>query len=197
LTRAWPFALAGILAAIQLRLGVILLERLTNASEVGLYVAASRFVEAGRMIPNALFGALFPILAALVANPTEMARIFWRVMLGLTILGAALGILFSLFASPIIRLTYHDEFLPAAPVLQIAMWSLLPSMLRGARTLYWYARGREGFVNAVTAASLALQIAFSLWLIPQQGALGVALVILVVESVVFVALMWGRNVPAN
>ena len=29
----------------------------------------TRFVEAARMIPNALFGALFPALAALVAQP--------------------------------------------------------------------------------------------------------------------------------
>jgi len=197
LAKAWPFALAGILAAVQLRVSVILLERLTNAGEVGLYAAASRFVEAGRMIPNALFGALFPTLAALAANPAEMSRIFGRVMLGLVIFGIALGLIFSLLAPSIIRLTYGDEFSPAAAVLQVAMWSLLPSVLRGAWTLYWYAREREGFVNGVTAASLALQIALSFWLIPQQGALGVAIVILLVEIFAFIALTWGRNVAAD
>jgi O-antigen/teichoic acid export membrane protein len=197
LRRAWPFALAGILAAAQLRVSVILLERLTTAGEVGIYAAASRFVEAGRMIPNALFGALFPALATLAMNPEEMARVFGRVMLGLMIFGAALGLIFSLFAPSIIRLTYGDKFLPAVAVLQVAMWSLLPSVLRGARTLYWYAHQRERFVNNVTAASLVLQIALSVWLIPQQGALGVAVVILVVESAAYIALMWGRNVPAN
>src|SRR5690606_28302176 len=59
LRRAWPFALAAILAALQARTGTILLERLTDTTQVGYYAAATRFVEAARMIPNALFGALF------------------------------------------------------------------------------------------------------------------------------------------
>jgi O-antigen/teichoic acid export membrane protein len=126
LRRAWPFALAGILAAVQLRFSVILLERLARAGEVGYYAAAIRFIEAGRMIPNALFGALFPILAALAAQPQMMSATFRRVMLGLTIFGAALGVIVTLLAPVIITLTYGEEFLPAAPVLQIAMWTLLP-----------------------------------------------------------------------
>ncbi len=197
LAKAWPFALAGILAAVQLRVSVILLERLTNAGEVGAYAAASRFVEAGRMIPNAFFGALFPTLVALAASPPEMAKIFARVTVALMVFGITLGLIFALFTPSIIKLTYGDEFAPAIPILQIVMWSLLPSMLRGARTLYWYAREQERFVNIVTAVTLTLQIVLSLWLIPQQGALGVAIVILVVESAAFVALMWGRNVAAS
>lgn len=195
LRRAWPFALAGILAAAQLRVSVILLERLADTGEVGIYAAASRFVEAGRMIPNALFGALFPTLAALIANPPEMAKMFARVTAGLVVFGVALGLIFALLAPSIIHLTYGNQFMTAIPILQIAMWSLLPSMLRGAQTLYWYAHEQERFVNKVTAAALMLQIILSLWLIPQQGALGVAVVILVVESASFVALMWGRHVP--
>jgi O-antigen/teichoic acid export membrane protein len=57
LMQAWPFAVAGILAAVQARLAPIMLEKLTDTGGVGYYAAASRFVEAGRTIPNSLFGA--------------------------------------------------------------------------------------------------------------------------------------------
>jgi O-antigen/teichoic acid export membrane protein len=190
LRRAWPFALAGILAAVQLRFSVILLERLARAGEVGYYAAAIRFIEAGRMIPNALFGALFPILAALAAQPQMMSATFRRVMLGLTIFGAALGVIVTLLAPVIITLTYGEEFLPAAPVLQIAMWTLLPSLLRSGRTLYWYALEQEQFVNVVTVVTLVLQIALGLWLIPMYGAVGAAAVNLVIEGAAFAWLMW-------
>ncbi len=60
LRRAWPFALAAVLAALQTRAGTILLEQLAPTIQVGYYAAATRFVEAARMIPNALFGALVP-----------------------------------------------------------------------------------------------------------------------------------------
>src|SRR5258708_9566614 len=54
LRRAWPFALAAVLGALQLRLNILLLERLSGDMAVGLYSAASRFVEAGRLIPSAM-----------------------------------------------------------------------------------------------------------------------------------------------
>ncbi|MDL1902180.1 hypothetical protein FBR02_15595, partial [Anaerolineae bacterium CFX9] len=74
--RSWKFAVAGLLAAMQIRLSTILLEQLTNAGEVGYFSAGSRFMEAARLIPNAYFGALFPALSAVAADPQAMQRVF-------------------------------------------------------------------------------------------------------------------------
>lgn len=190
LKRAWPFALAAVLAALSARLGTIMLERLTDTSNVGYYAAATRFVEAGRVIPNALFGALFPALAALSAQPEQMHKNFRQIILGLTGFGGALGILFSLLAMPILNLTYGAAFAPAKTTLQLVMWSLLPGLLRGGQTLYWYARGKEQFVNWVTGGVLVAQILLSLWLIPAHGAEGTAVVSLITETIAF-AILWG------
>jgi O-antigen/teichoic acid export membrane protein len=189
LRRAWPFALAAVLAALQTRAGTILLEKLTDTAQVGYYAAGTRFVEAARMIPNAFFGALFPALAALVAQPDAFRRTFRKVSLGLTGFGIALGLICTFFAAPIMNLTYGAAFTLAIPVLQIAMWSLLPGLLRAGRTLYWYALGREQFTNIITGATLIVQIAFSLWLIPLAGALGAAIVSLITESLALI-LLW-------
>jgi O-antigen/teichoic acid export membrane protein len=190
LKRAWPFALAAILAALQARAGTILLERLTDTAQVGYYAAAARFVEAARMIPNALFGALFPALAALVAQLDKFHHTFRRVTLGLAGFGLLLGIGFTLFATPVMLLTYGNSFASAIPVLQIAMWSLLPALLRAGRTLYWYAQGQEQFTNIVTGAVLLAQIALSLWLIPVHGAVGAVVVSLITETAAFILLWW-------
>lgn len=190
LKRAWPFALAAVLAALSARLGTILLERLTDTSSVGYYAAATRFVEAGRVIPNALFGALFPALAALSAQPEIMRQNFRRVMTGLTGFGLVMGIGFSLLAPPILNLTYGATFAPAVQTLQLAMWSLLPGLLRGGQTLYWYAIGQERFVNWVTGGVLIIQVALSLWLIPAHGAEGAAVISLITETIAF-AILWG------
>jgi PST family polysaccharide transporter len=190
LRKAWPFALAAILAALQTRIGVILLEQLAGKSEVGYYAAATRFVEAGRMIPNALFGALFPTLAALAINPQTMQRTFRKVMLGLAAFGLTLAIVFTWLSSPMMTVTYGERFLPAVPILQITMWALLPSLLRAGQTLYWYSLGQEKHVNKVTAFTLVIQVMFSLWLIPQLGATGVALINLLIESAALALLWW-------
>jgi O-antigen/teichoic acid export membrane protein len=191
LRRAFPFALAALFAALQTRLSMILLERLATTAEVGYFSAASRFVEAARMIPNAYFGALFPVLSALAANPADLARTFRRALWGLTAFGIAAGIGFSVLALPLLTLTYGVPFAPAAPVLALLGWSLLLSLLRGGRTLYLYALGQEKRVNRVNAVVIGLQALLSLLLIPPLGALGVAGVHVLIE-IAGLALLW-RN----
>ena len=189
LKRAWPFALAAILAALQARLGIILLEQLSDTHEVGLYAAASRFVEAGRMIPNAIFGALLPALVSLTARPAAVDRLFSRATLGLSVLSGTTGLVLILLATPLLITTFGEDFQPATPVLQIGALALLPALLRGLRTLYWYALGQEQFVNRITAGTLILQIILMFQLIPQFGALGVVIATPIVESVGLI-LLW-------
>lgn len=182
LTQAWPFAIAGILTAVQTRLAPILLEKLTDTANVGAYAAASRFVEAGRTIPNALFGALLPLLATLIAQPHQINRTFRKVMLGLTTFSGLLALIFTFSASLILRLTYGTTFLGATNTLQIAMWGLVPSLLRAGITLYWYAYGHERLVNRAIVMILIVQFLASWLLIPAYGAYGAAVGVLVSES---------------
>ncbi|MCA0453503.1 MAG: flippase [Chloroflexi bacterium] len=189
LRQAWPFALAGILAAMQFRLAPILLEKLSDTGNVGYYAAASRFVEAGRTIPNALFGALFPLLAVLVSQPDKMRQTFRKVMLGLAAFSGLLAIVFTLFSPLILNRTYGADFTAAAATLQISMWALVPSLLRAGLTLYWYAQSREQLTNQVIAMMLVVQLALSLWLIPTYGAYGAAWGVLGSELLGVVLLM--------
>lgn len=189
LRRAMPFALAALFAALQIRLSVILLERLATTTEVGYFTAANRFTEAARMFPNALFGAMFPALAALAANPEQMAVTFRRAMRGLALFGVVAGIGLTVTAPLLIHLVYGADFAPAVPSLILLGWSLLFGVLRGGRTLYWYALERERYVNVVNAAVIVLQGALGLWLVPLYGALGAAVGFLVVEAAALV-LLW-------
>lgn len=185
--RAWPFALAAILAAVQLRLSVILLAQLRGAGEAGQYTAAARFVEAGRMMPQALFGALFPALSVLSSDSQALNRLFRRVLIGLAVYGLLVVGGATLFAPVIIRLTFGPDFDSSAVILPMLAWSLLPGLLKSGRIVYCYAQGREQFVNRVTAGVLLLQLVLSVWLIDGHGAAGVALALIVVE---IVALVW-------
>ena len=183
LRSAWPFALAGVLAAVQARLGFILLEQFAGAGEVGYYAASSRFVEALRLLPNAFFGALFPALAALATNAPRLNQTFRRVLLALAAFGAVSAVGLSLLAVPVIALTYGPDFAPAGGVLQVLGWALLVSLLRAGQTLYWYALGREQYVNWMTMIALLVQGLLSLWLIPAYGAVGAAWGLVGVEVV--------------
>jgi O-antigen/teichoic acid export membrane protein len=184
LRQAGPFAIAAVLGALQLRVSVILLEQLAGAGMVGQYAAASRWVEAGRMLPQALYGALYPALAALSQNRPRLENLFRRVFWGLAAYGLLVGVGASLLSPVLIAWTFGAAFAPAADLLPVLIWSLLPGILKGSRVLYWYALGREQFVNRVTAVGLALQVLLSLLLIPRLGAAGVALTLMITETLV-------------
>lgn len=192
LQRAWPFALAGVLAALQMRVGVLLLEQLVGVVETGLYAAASRFIEVGRLAPQALFTALLPALAALTAQPQEMARLFRRVLIGVGLYASALAVLFTVLAELALRLVFGEAFVSATPTLVIGAWGLLAALPRAALTLYWYARSGEHLINKVLMGMLAGQIVLGLWLIPRHGAAGAALALTLVEAGAL-ATLWHRQ----
>jgi O-antigen/teichoic acid export membrane protein len=194
LRRAMPFALAAFFATLQTRLSVILLERLATTVEVGYFSAASRFVEAARLVPNAFFGALFPALAVLAADRVLLNQTFRRGMFGIGAFGLAAGLALTLLAPFVVNLIYGDAFASAALVLQILGWSLFFSLLRGARTLYLYALGHEGRVNRVNGVVILMQAGLSLLLIPSLGALGVAGIHVLIE-VMALALLSRNEIP--
>lgn len=189
LRRAAPFATAAILAALQLRLGTLLLERLTTAAEVGRYVAAARFIEAAKMPANSLFGALLPALSALHLEAGAFQRMFQRVTVVLCLYGALILGGLMVGGDWLIQTAYGSGFNESGPLLQISAFGLLPALLRSSRTLYWYAYGEEQLTNRVSLALLVIQLGMLLLILPGAGAVGLALVILVTETV-GVVLLW-------
>ncbi|MFZ4815727.1 MAG: oligosaccharide flippase family protein, partial [Phototrophicaceae bacterium] len=106
LRRAAPFALAGVLAAVHLRAGFILLEALHGSAALGLLAAAWRFIEAARLFPHAFFDALLPTLSAEGKSARVLGRAY-AVLIGYSII-AALG--FALFGRGLIVWVYGAEF---------------------------------------------------------------------------------------
>ncbi len=185
LRRAWPFALAAVLNALQLRLNVLLLEHVSGDVSVGIYSAASRFVEAARLVPGAFFGALFPMLASLVAMPSAMRQTFLRAFGLLLIFSVTFAIAMTLIGGLLLRLTYDPRgtsFAEATPVLTLLAWALVPSLISDLLTLYLYSLGQEHFVNAVTFVVLAAQAVIGWLLVSQWGAQGAAISVGIVEG---------------
>ena len=193
LRRAMPFAIAAILGAMQLRLNFILLETFAGTPVVGQYAAASRFIEAAIMIPAALFGALFPVLSEMKNEPLKLSRLMRGIQVGLVVYALCLAIGAWLFGDSVINLTYGTRFVDSILILQVLVWSLLPSLLKSSHILYWYALGYEQHVNIITGIVLLLQFGLSLWLISDYGAIGAAVVMIITDSASLV-MLWGMSI---
>ncbi len=174
LKKAWPFMVAGVLATLQLRMVILILQGQVGNEAVGWYAAANRVVEAGRMLPNAAFGALFPMLAALVNQPDKMRRVFRQAALYLVMYGVGVGGMAFIAGRPFVRFVFGGHFEQAGAALVILAWAILPGGVRGLITLRLYAYQREWWVNGVTGLALIMQGILGLWLIGEYGIRGAA-----------------------
>lgn len=172
-----PFALAGILAAGQSRLPFLLLEALTTPAALGLFAAAMRFIEALRLFPFAVFGAIFPTIAA--GEDEGQGRIV--AFLTLYSLGAA-GVLMWV-GEPLLRVILGPEFIPATRTLILLALALIPSLMRQTIFVRLYAGGGEKRANLILAGLLISQAILGGFLIPRYGAEGAAFVILIGEII--------------
>jgi O-antigen/teichoic acid export membrane protein len=186
--QAWPFAIAGILAAVQGRFLIILLETYQSPEAVGLFAASGRFIEVARLPAFAFFGALFPAVSS-------GARDFRGARLGVFLYALGCAILFSLFGGFLLRNLLGEEFGEAAPILTLLSWALVPALVRQTIFVYMYAGGLEARANRFLAVLMILQVIFGLLLIPNSsnGAQGAALATLAAEWILLPILWFTQN----
>lgn len=192
LRAGWPFALAAVLAATQMRMGTALSEAWAGAAAAGMYAAAYRFIEAARLIPQAGFDALLPTLAAARGDSRLFARQAQRAGVLVGLYGAAFGIGCFLLASWFVPLAFGESFAPAGILLRGMGFALLPMSLKYWAGVAWIARGRERRVTWLNGLGLAAQLVYSVVLIPAYGAAGAAYALVLGEFTGAALLMWGR-----
>jgi O-antigen/teichoic acid export membrane protein len=179
-----PFAVAGLVGALQMRSSPLMLGYLRGAAEVGWFGAAARFTEAAKLIPNGIAGAVFPALAAsdsLTAGE-NLFRIFNRTLI-VSAFAAAIGL--SLFSRLLLGFTYGPDFLEAIwPLIWLAI-GLIPNLINGGLELYLYANGDEVYVTWLGVVGVLVQVIASLPLISFFGASGAALALGLGEAAIW------------
>ncbi len=107
-----------VLTAAISRMDFVLLSKLADLEQVGLYSAPYKLYEAGMMVPTILIVVVFPGVARLSARSAsaldEAARQLCRVWLTLGLPVAVAGVV---LAAPVLQFFFGESFLPAAPAL--------------------------------------------------------------------------------
>lgn len=190
LVKAWPFALAGLLAALQLRANILILAYLQGDQALGWYAAANRFVETGKQLPGAFYAAVLPAMAAMAGaqNPGQdraLQKTLMQSRLALLGFGLVASLGAWLLARPVLTLTYGSVYQAATSTLQILTLTLIPAGQNSISIIYLYAKGDEKFVNWITALGIIVNLSLCFWLIPGLGPPGTALALLAAEIVLY------------
>lgn len=165
---ALPLAALVAFGVIYQRLGLVVLPALAGDSVTGWFSAAARIVAALQLAPQALLGALFPLMSRwsfdkqLVRAPLILSIAFGAL--------AALGITFA--APPLIALIYGARFAPSASALSLLIWGLIPYTFTATVTLELIATRRERRVVFGNLIGVGVSAAMYVVLVPAFGLIG-------------------------
>lgn len=178
-------------AAVEDRLGGLLLSFTATPADIGLFSAGSALLTRVLFLPYSISVALQPRVAADRTGRPQLTAFCARVSWWAT--GVVLAVLLAVSA-PLVRLLLSEEFLPVIPLLWIMAGGIL--VYSGADLFMAYFRGtnRPGVCSWAIAAGVVAHVAAFLALYPALGVASAAwgmTVGLIVRSVVLLA-AWRR-----
>lgn len=170
-----PLGVAGLLAAVINRVDFLMLERMTDLREVGVYAAAYKVTTLLEALPLMIMATLYPWMSRYAVEDRDRLRALYRksvLLLGL--LGVAVGIAVTVTAPLIVRVVFGPQFAGAAPVLTVLVWATVCLYLAISGGNLLISMGRERLNLAILAAGAVVNVTLNIYLIPPWGALGAA-----------------------
>lgn len=187
LRESWYEIATQLTLLMLLRLDAVMVQGLRGEAEAGYYSAAVRISEVAYFIPMMLAGFMLPPLMQRKQSgaPDYRDRVadYFGVSLAIT-LPIALGIVFT--SGWLVRWLFGSGFLPAAPMLSVHAWALIPFALGIARTQYLTLEGRLWANIPAVLAALIINVTLNWLCIPDYGGLGAAWATLIAYSVAWV-----------
>jgi O-antigen/teichoic acid export membrane protein len=189
LAAGFPFLLIGVFFILESQLDVILLSRLRDEYQVGLYGAASTVVSALILIPTAFQTAVFPVMSRLYATaPAALERLYDQSLKYLLLAGLPIAVGVTVLASDIVTLAFGRQFAPGASVLQILVWALFLIFLNVPNARLLVVTDQQRIIAVFLLTSLTINVVLNLLLIPRWGAAGSATARVISTSVLFVVI---------
>jgi O-antigen/teichoic acid export membrane protein len=175
------------IVAINASLDVILLSRLTNETQVGLYSAAVQFITPLVVINESIIMSVFPEMCKRFTPGIDgLKRISGQVLellLAIT-LPAVVGL--SFLAVPALLFLYGNaEFVLASPALRILAWTLVLRTFIHVLGRDLVASQREQVTLYIVVLSTLLRLVLALILISRFGLIGAAVAALLIVLVEF------------
>lgn len=173
LREGFPLTLSSTASMIYTRFDQLLIHSLLGQSFLGVYSAAIKISEAFYFIPMVICNSLFPavINAKKLSSTQYQHRI--RALYSLMVWGSSLFILpIAYFSLPLIQFLYTEEYLAAAGILQIHIFTLLSVSLGVASGKWLLAEGYYNMCFLRTVWGAVVNIVLNLILIPHYGMYG-------------------------
>jgi PST family polysaccharide transporter len=180
IAESWPLIFSGTFVYINMLVDRIMIGQMSSDAEVGLFSAASRLSETLYLIPLVVGASIAPALVAeRERNPERYQRKLQQIYDAMSFVALALAIPLTLSASSLMGFLYGKEYLSAAPMLAIHVWSGLFVFHVSIRSRSLVIENRQRFVALYAFLTMTVNVCLNLVLIPEFGGVGASVASLV------------------
>lgn len=173
---SWPLVFSGLVTMIYMKIDQVMLGKLVDTHEVGLYAVGSRLASSSQFLPMAIASSTLPsVIAARTAGDDRSFYAHVQRLYGLAAFsGYTVAIAWTLAAKPLVAVLFGQSYMGAERILMILAWSGLFTHLGVARTSYLTAMNWTRAHFFTVALGCALNVVLNLILIPRYGGMGAA-----------------------
>ena len=176
LSESWPFMLSGLSIMIYMRIDQLMISELLGDRALGVYAAMIPFSSLWHVIPMTMCVSLAPYIArkkALGEQSYYDALLYiFRFFLALSV---CISLSISVLANFLIDSVYGVQYLEAADVLKIHVFSCIPVFLGVAQGLWVLNEKKSRLAIIKTATGAVCSVCLNLILIPRFGLEGAAI----------------------
>jgi O-antigen/teichoic acid export membrane protein len=188
ITDTAPYAAAAVAHVVYFRAVVVITSIHATARQAGLYATVFRVTEFAAAVGSALAGTVTPVLAHADRNdPDRFRRDALKTVRNLTAAGTATALVLGLGAPLLMQLIGGDATDDAVDVMRIQAPALIATFASFAMGAILLVLHRYRALLVVNIAALAATVTLALILVPDHGAKGGAVAVLVGEWLIALA----------
>jgi O-antigen/teichoic acid export membrane protein len=180
--------LNSLLLVVFFRFDTLILRGASDASAVGTYDAAYKWINMTTIVPAYFVAALFPVLAHYAATDrAALARAYRHALALLQMIAWPATVAVSVFAHELILLLGGQQYLPGAQfALMILIWFLPFSYANGVTQYVLIALRRQRSITVAFGIAAIFNLVANLLLIPVFGYIAAAALTVATELVIMI-----------
>ena len=182
LSSSYHFILSGLMVAIYGYTDKFMLKQMLNSTEVGYYSTATAICGMWVFVLQAIIDSMYPTIMRLyktdkVAFERKNKQLYCIVFY----VSMLVSVMFSLFATLIIRILYGVDYLGAVSPLRIVTWYTAFSYLGVARNAWIVCENKQKYLKYMYLSAAIINMVLNALFIPIWAASGAALASLITQ----------------
>jgi O-antigen/teichoic acid export membrane protein len=181
-----------LLASVFWRINLYVLQWFSGATSVGIFSAATKYIDGLNVIPAYFTIAIFPMMSRYAQGQSDaLARAYRLSAQLLFILALPIAVAFTFLASPLIRILGGAAYLPdSAIALQLMVWSIPIGWVNSVTQYALISVNQQRFLTRAFVIGVVFTAIANLLLVPRYGYVASAALLTPAELALFIPFYW-------